>query len=166
MRPIRPMGATSRSGGSKIKSIFCDLQAAIRCLQQPNSPVATTWNWVQASVLCVCDTTRHKVQIFVVSAVLASLCGSLFAHYSGFISPAEGEFFRSIELVTMVVVGGMASTFGAVVGAAILTVLPQLLADFHDYEMLLFGAILMGMMIFLRKGLVPSLAELLRARRS
>ena len=110
------------------------------------------------------DTTRHKVQIFVVSAVLASLCGSLFAHYSGFISPAEGEFFRSIELVTMVVVGGMASTFGAVVGAAILTVLPQLLADFHDYEMLLFGAILMGMMIFLRKGLVPSLAELLRER--
>ncbi len=111
------------------------------------------------------DTTRYKVQVFVVSAVLASLSGSLFAHYSGFISPAEGEFFRSIELVTMVVLGGMASTFGAVVGAAILTVVPQLLAAFHDYEMLLFGAVLMGMMIFLRKGLVPSLAQLLRERR-
>jgi branched-chain amino acid transport system permease protein len=111
------------------------------------------------------DTARYKVQVFVVSAVLASLAGSLFAHYSGFISPAEGEFFRSIELVTMVVLGGMASTFGAVVGAAILTVVPQLLAAFHDYEMLLFGAVLMGMMIFLRKGLVPSLAQLLRERR-
>jgi branched-chain amino acid transport system permease protein len=111
------------------------------------------------------DTARYKVQVFVVSAVLASLSGSLFAHYSGFISPAEGEFFRSIELVTMVVVGGMASTFGAVVGAAILTLVPQLLADFHDYEMLLFGAVLMGMMIFLRRGLVPSLAQLVRERR-
>jgi branched-chain amino acid transport system permease protein len=111
------------------------------------------------------DTARYKVQVFVVSAVLASLSGSLYAHYSGFISPAEGEFFRSIELVTMVVVGGMASTYGAVVGAAILTLVPQLLADFHDYEMLLFGAVLMGMMIFLRRGLVPSLAQLVRERR-
>lgn len=112
------------------------------------------------------DTIRYKVLIFVVSAVLASLCGSLFAHYSGFISPAEGEFFRSIELVTMVVLGGMASTFGAVVGAAILTVVPQVLTVFHDYEMLIFGAVLMGMMIFLRKGLVPSLADLIRERRA
>ncbi len=108
------------------------------------------------------NTTRYKVLIFVVSAVLASLCGSLFAHYSGFISPAEAEFFRSIELVTMVVLGGMASTYGAVVGAAILTVVPQLLTFFHDYEMLVFGAVLMSMMIFMRRGLVPSIAQLVR----
>jgi len=117
---------------------------------------------VAAEVMGI-DTTHYKVLIFVVSAVLASVIGSLYAHYSGFISPAEADFFHSIELVTMVVLGGMASTYGAVVGAAILTVAPQLLTVFHDYEMLVFGAVLMGMMIFMRRGLVPSIAERFRS---
>lgn len=116
---------------------------------------------VAAEVMGI-DTTRYKVLIFVVSAVFASVAGSLYAHYSGFISPAEADFFHSIELVTMVVLGGMASTYGAVVGAAILTVAPQLLTFFQDYEMLVFGAVLMSMMIFMRRGLVPSLAQLFR----
>ncbi len=105
------------------------------------------------------DTLRYKVMIFVVSAVMASVAGSLFAHYSGFLTPAEGDFIRSIEFVTMVVLGGMASTFGAIIGAAIITILPQLLASFHDYEMMLHGAVLVAIMIFMRKGLVPSVAE-------
>jgi branched-chain amino acid transport system permease protein len=116
---------------------------------------------VAAEVMGI-DTTRYKVLIFVVSAVFASVTGSLYAHYSGFISPVEADFFHSIEFVTMVVLGGMASTYGAVVGAAILTVAPQLLTFFHDYEMLVFGAVLMSMMIFMRRGLVPSLAQLIR----
>jgi branched-chain amino acid transport system permease protein len=114
---------------------------------------------VAASVAGV-DVISYKVLIFVVSAVLASLAGSLFAHFAGFITPDEAGFIHSIELVTMVVLGGMASTYGAIVGAAILTILPQLLTVFHDFEMLVFGAILMGTMIFMRKGLVPSLAAL------
>lgn len=105
------------------------------------------------------DTLRYKAMIFVVSAVMASVAGSMFAHYSGFLTPAEGDFLRSIEFVTMVVLGGMASTFGAVIGAAIITILPQLLAAFHDYEMMLHGAVLVGIMIFMRKGLVPSISE-------
>jgi branched-chain amino acid transport system permease protein len=103
------------------------------------------------------DTTRYKVLVFVVSAVFASVAGSLFVHAERFVTPVEADFLRSLEFVTMVVLGGMASTFGAVVGAAILTVLPQALAGFQDYEHLALGAILMGIMIFLPKGLVPSL---------
>jgi branched-chain amino acid transport system permease protein len=118
-----------------------------------------------AAAVAGIDVTRYKVLVFVVSAVLASIAGSLFAHYSGFLTPAEAEFTRSIQFVTMVVLGGMASTFGAVVGAAILTLLPQLLTAFHDFETLVLGAILMGTMIFLRRGLVPSLIDLARARR-
>jgi branched-chain amino acid transport system permease protein len=106
------------------------------------------------------DTVRYKVMVFVVSAVFASLAGSLFAHAERFITPQEAGFLRSIEFVTMVVLGGMASTFGAVVGAALLTVLPQAVAGFQDYKHLVFGAILIASMIFLPKGLVPSLAEL------
>ncbi|GAB4170825.1 MAG: branched-chain amino acid ABC transporter permease [Rhodocyclaceae bacterium] len=108
------------------------------------------------------DTSRYKLMVFVISAVFASLTGSLLAHYVGFITPQLSGFFHSIELVTMVVVGGMASTYGAVVGAAILTVLPQLLSTFEGYELVAFGLILMLGMIFMPKGLVPSTAARLR----
>lgn len=111
------------------------------------------------------DTTRYKVLVFVVSAVFASLVGSLFAHKNAFITPDIGSFFRSIELVTMVVLGGMASTFGAVIGAIILTLLPQFLTAFEDYEAMVLGAIMMGTMIFLPKGLLPSLRLLFAKRR-
>ena len=108
------------------------------------------------------DTTRYKVLIFVVSAVLAGVAGSLFAHYSGFITPSEAGFLHSIGLVTMVVLGGMASVYGSIIGAAILTVLPQVFAGFHDYEPLAIGLVLMGVMIFMPKGLWPTLAGLVR----
>ena len=107
----------------------------------------------------------HKVMVFVISAVFASIAGSLAAHYSGFVTPGKVTFLHSIELVTMVVFGGMASTFGAVVGAVVLTTLPQLLTVFKDYEMMVFGAVMMGTMIFLPGGVVPSLARLLAPRR-
>ncbi len=110
------------------------------------------------------DTTRYKTLVFVISAILASLAGSLSAHYGGFITPSDVSFFKSIELVTMVVLGGMASTFGAVVGAVILTILPQVLTWFADYEHMIFGLILMLTMIFMPKGLVPSLTALFRIR--
>lgn len=108
------------------------------------------------------DTARYKVMIFVVSAIFASTAGSLSAHYIGFITPNVSGFFHSIELVTMVVVGGMASTFGAVIGAVILTMLPQVLSRFEGFELIAFGLILMLTMIFVPKGLVPTLAARLR----
>ena len=111
------------------------------------------------------DTARYKVKIFVVSAVFASAVGSMMAHYIGFITPQVSSFFHSIELVTMVVVGGMASTYGAVVGAVILTMLPQLLSSFEGYEMIVFGLILMGTVIFLPRGLLPTIAARLRRAR-
>lgn len=101
---------------------------------------------------------RYKVAVFVLSAVGASVMGSVTAHYVGFITPNIADFFHSIELVTMVVVGGMASVFGSVVGAVLLTALPQALAKFEGWETVAFGAILMLTMIFLPKGLVPTLA--------
>jgi branched-chain amino acid transport system permease protein len=111
------------------------------------------------------DAAAHKLGAFVLSAVFAAAAGGLSAHYAGFITPAKASFLHSIELVTMVVFGGMASTFGAVVGAAVLTVLPQLLASFKEYEMVLLGAVLMLTMIFMPRGLVPTLERLLAAAR-
>ncbi len=104
------------------------------------------------------DVVRYKVAIFVLSAVFASIMGSVTAHYVGFVTPNLADFFHSIELVTMVVIGGMASVYGSVVGAVLLTALPQALASFEGWETVAFGTILMLCMIFLPKGLVPTLA--------
>ena len=114
-----------------------------------------------AAELVGIDSARHKVSAFVISAVFAALAGSLTAHYAGFITPSKVTFLHSIELVTMVVFGGMASTFGAVVGAAVLTTLPQLLTALKEYEMVVFGAVLMLTMIFMPQGLVPALERAL-----
>jgi branched-chain amino acid transport system permease protein len=111
------------------------------------------------------NAAEHKVMVFVISAVFAALAGSLAAHHSGFVTPAKVAFLHSIELVTMVVFGGMASTFGAVVGAAVLTTLPQLLTELKDFEMMVFGAVMMVTLIFLPRGVVPSMARLFAPRR-
>jgi branched-chain amino acid transport system permease protein len=112
---------------------------------------------VAAQVMGV-DVVRYKVAIFVLSAFFASLMGSITAHYIGFVTPNLADFFHSIELVTMVVVGGMASIYGSLIGAVLLTALPQALSTFEGWETVVFGAILMFCMIFMPKGLVPTLA--------
>jgi len=111
-----------------------------------------------ASQVVGVDVVRYKVAIFVLSAVFASLMGSVTAHYVGFVTPGVAGFFHSIELVTMVVIGGMASVYGSVLGAVLLTALPQALATFEGWETVAFGAILVFTMIFMPKGLVPTLA--------
>ena len=103
------------------------------------------------------DTAKVKSHIFVFSALMACIAGSLFAHQQDFVSPESFSFFFSIELVTMVVLGGLGSTFGAIVGAFILSILPELLIVFEDFEVLIFGAILMIIMIFLPEGLFVAL---------
>ncbi len=105
------------------------------------------------------DAARHKLRVFVVSALFAAAAGAFTAHYAGFITPAKASFMHSVELVIMVVFGGMASVFGAVVGAAVLTTLPQLLTVLKDYEMMVFGAVLIATMVFFPQGIVPTLAR-------
>jgi len=108
------------------------------------------------------DTTSAKTQVFVLSALIASLTGSLFAHQKAFVSPDSFSFFFSIELVTMVVLGGLGSTYGALFGAAFITLLPELLSSIENYEVMIFGLILMATMMFFPKGLYVTLLELLQ----
>ncbi len=112
-----------------------------------------------AAELMGINTAAVKSSIFVLSALIASFAGSLFAHQQSFISPDSFSFFFSIELVTMVVLGGLASTYGAIFGAVVLTFLPELLVVFEDYEVMVFGAILMIIMIFMPQGLFVTLQK-------
>lgn len=106
------------------------------------------------------DVAAYKLRIFMISAVYASIAGSLLAFLNGHITPdGTAGFLKSIELVTMVVLGGMGSITGSIIGAAFLVILPQVLTFLHDYEHLVLGLIIMGAMIFLPAGIMPSLAS-------
>ena len=78
--------------------------------------------------------------------------------------PGVGDFLLSLQLVTMVVLGGIGSIYGAIVGAGVLVMLPQVLTALHDYEHAFLGFVLITCMIFLRAGIVPTLASALRRR--
>jgi len=119
---------------------------------------------VAAAVLGI-DIARYKLVAFVLSAVYAAVAGAYLALFDGLVTPVNAGFLRSIEFVTMAVLGGLGSIFGSVVGAAVLTVLPQLLTVFHEYEHVALGAIMIVFMLFLRAGVVPGIAALI-ARKS
>jgi len=115
---------------------------------------------IAARVLGI-DVARKKLTVFVISAVYASVAGSYLALFNGHVTPDVAGFLRSIELVAMVVLGGMGSILGSLVGAGLLVVLPQTLTIFHEYEQALLGLILIVFMIFLRRGIVPSVAAII-----
>ncbi|MGQ9630820.1 MAG: branched-chain amino acid ABC transporter permease [bacterium] len=106
------------------------------------------------------DVSRCKIQVFVLSAVYAAVAGWLYAHFVTFISPSSFDLMFSVVLVTMVVVGGMSNIWGALVGAALLTVLPEYLTAFKDFDMLIYGSILVLILIFMPGGLVGGIANL------
>ena len=111
------------------------------------------------------DVARQKLFVFVLSAAYASVAGSLLAFVNGHITPeATSGFLRSIELITMVVLGGTGAVLGPLAGAAILVILPQALTVFHDYEHMVLGLVMMACMIALRQGLVPALTAPFRER--
>lgn len=101
------------------------------------------------------NVARLKLRAFVIAAVYASIAGSLLAMMNGFVNPDLAGFQHSVELVTMVVLGGLGSIVGSVVGAAVLVVLPQVLTVFQEYENLMLGFIIIVSMVFMRDGIVP-----------
>ncbi|WP_226628616.1 branched-chain amino acid ABC transporter permease [Alloyangia pacifica] len=118
---------------------------------------------VAASTVGV-DVPRQKLRAFVISAVYASVAGSLLALQNGYITPDVAGFMHSVEMVTMAVLGGVGSVLGATFGAAILTLLPQVLTVFAEYEQLVLGLVMVLVMIFLPQGLLPSIARRLKGR--
>jgi len=111
------------------------------------------------------DVARYKLIAFVISAVYAAVDDGYLALFDGLVTPITAGFLRSIEFVTMAVLGGLGSIMGGIVGAALLVLLPQLLTVFHDYEHIALGLVMMLVMIFLPSGIVPSLTALFGRRR-
>jgi branched-chain amino acid transport system permease protein len=103
-----------------------------------------------------------KVQIFAVSALISAVAGSLYAHTMTFISPTSFGFNFSVELVTMVIVGGLGSIYGSFLGAAILTVLPEFLRVLQDFDIVVYGLMLILMTMYMPGGLISGLQKIAR----
>ena len=102
------------------------------------------------------NTTYYKTMAFVFSAMLAGIAGCLYAGYLGSLYPSTFKFMKSIEILVIVVLGGMGSMLGSIVSATVLTVLPELLRSVADYRMVAYSLALVIMMIFRPKGLFGS----------
>jgi branched-chain amino acid transport system permease protein len=100
------------------------------------------------------DTTRMKILAFTLGAAWAGIAGVFFAGKFAFISPESFTFLETVFVLSMVVLGGMGSVPGVILGALILVILPEVLRDFASYRMLLFGAAMVFMMIFRPQGLI------------
>lgn len=100
------------------------------------------------------NTTLYKIQAFAIGAFCAGLGGGLYAHYLKYISPGDFGFMKSIEILNMVVLGGLGSIPGTIIGATVLTAAPEFLRFMDDYRMLVYGFLLVVMMIFRPSGLL------------
>lgn len=111
------------------------------------------------------DVGRLKLQSFAVACFLAGVAGALFAHTTGYISPESFRFGESILVLSMIVLGGLGSLYGSVIGAVILTVLPELLRDLGHWRMIAVGGVLFLSILFLPKGLVGEVSAIELIRR-
>jgi branched-chain amino acid transport system permease protein len=104
------------------------------------------------------NTTRYKVLSFVISSALAGMAGVLFGHYTQFLSTNDFQFIRSFEIIIMIVLGGMGSLTGAVFGAVVITIMPELLrrlpGDLSQYRLVVYSAMLIIIMLTRPQGLL------------
>jgi branched-chain amino acid transport system permease protein len=100
------------------------------------------------------DIAKYKSQAFALSAAYASLAGSLYAHTNRFISPQMADLSSSVEMIIMVVLGGIRTVFGVLIGTTIMKILPEALESFMDYQMVTTGAILIALLIYMPRGVI------------
>jgi branched-chain amino acid transport system permease protein len=99
------------------------------------------------------DTTRYKITAFTIGAFFAGLAGGLYAHFKMTITPTGFDFTKSIEIVVMVILGGMGNTFGVVLAAILLTILPEVLRPVAEYRMIIYSGLLILLMLLRPQGL-------------
>jgi len=107
-----------------------------------------------AAESCGIKTTYYKVMAFSVSAFFAGVAGALYAGYLGILVPTDFNFMMSINILMIVVLGGMGSMMGSVIGAAVLTSLPLIMQGLNQYRMIIYALLLIMVMIFKPTGLM------------
>ncbi len=178
---VRPFSLFGFAFDSDIKRYYLTTGAALLTLlvarNVVNSRVGRALRSIHGSEVAAetlgVNTARYKLQVFALSAAMASVAGSLYAHHLGLVSPAAFTFVASVEFVVMAAVGGLASIWGAPFGAAAITILTELIRRVMplllsyasgEHEVIAYGVLLVVIMIFMPEGLVVGLRAALRAR--
>lgn len=125
-----------------------------------NSRIGRAWIAIREDEIAAeamgIDTTKMKCLAFSLGAFWAGIAGVFFAGKFAFVSPESFTFLESIFVLAMVVLGGMGNVSGAIIGALILIIMPEVLRGFASYRMLIFGAALVAVMVFRPQGLIGS----------
>jgi len=107
---------------------------------------------VAASAMGI-NPTRYKVTAFVIGAFFSGVAGGLYAHHKTLLSPTGFDFLKSIDIVVMVILGGMGRTAGVILAAIVLTILPEFLRAFADYRMIIYSLLIIGLMMARPQGI-------------
>jgi len=105
------------------------------------------------------NTTVSKLQAFAIGASFAGIAGGLLASWQRSVFPDNFLFQESINILAMVILGGVGNLLGVILGAAIIVALPEIFRDFQVYRLLAFGLLLMVLMIFRPQGLLPAATQ-------
>lgn len=137
--------------------LLCFLLALLVALRINNSHIGRSMKSIRddeiAAKTCGVDIAHYKMMAFVISAAFVGMAGSLYAHYLNFISPESFTFDLSTQMLVMILVGGIGSIPGSIMGAIIVTFIPEILRDFKMYQMVIYGATLILILIFLPEGI-------------
>ncbi len=104
------------------------------------------------------DTTRFKVTSFVISSMFAGIAGALFGHFTMYLHPNTFTFIKSFELIIMIVIGGLGSIEGAILGAILITVILEVFREFGPYRLVIFSITLILIMMYRPQGILGSMA--------
>jgi branched-chain amino acid transport system permease protein len=134
--------------------VFLVIASAVAVIRSPfgRTLIAVHSDEVAARAFGV-NCASYKTRVFVLANVYASIAGSLFAHYLGFIAPDDFGVLSSVNLLVMLYLGGIGTIYGPALGAVFLKLLPEVTYLFQDYELLLNGIILIVVLLFMPKGL-------------
>jgi branched-chain amino acid transport system permease protein len=111
------------------------------------------------------NVVRLKIEVFAIACFLAGIAGALWAHTTGYVNPGDFRFAESILILAMVVVGGLGSIPGAIIGSALLLLLPEALRAIGEVRILMVGLVMFLCILFLPKGLFGEVSALALARR-
>jgi len=155
-------GARGYSGIPIIKSVFWIFLIAILTIVMVYNIVHSAFGRALISIredelaaeAMGVNTTRYKVMAFVISSAMAGAGGVLLAHFDGYLNPKSFEFIKSFEILIMIILGGLGSIVGSVLGAILLTILPEALRGFAQYRMVIYSLLLIVLMITRPQGLL------------
>ena len=139
--------------------VFFGLLGLICAQRLHNSWLGMTWNYIREDeIVTRCQgisVAKAKLQAFALDAVFSGFAGVFYAHYISYVGAANADNIISVVLIIMVILGGTDNVAGVILGAILLTILPEKFRAFQDYRLIIYGTMVLVMLIFRPRGILP-----------